>query len=104
MEKDKIHKIEFENGIQMQMTEEASVYIAAHVASQIQTGVFRSLDDHEQVLQKEGSYLNNEFDERRFRDEYGLNNKSRLLEEPALSDHEHFKKDVKRQNLISMFL
>ena len=49
-DKDKIHKIEFEDGTQVNMTEEASVYIAAHVASEMQTGAYRSLDDHEQNI------------------------------------------------------
>lgn len=58
------------------------------------------MDDDQDHTQK--SFLHRDFDEERFRENYGLDKERD--DDQALSEDNHYQKEVKRQNLIKMFL
>ena len=99
---DKIHSIKLHDGQRIQMSEEAGVYIAAHIQAEHnnRSVTYRSHDDNDKSRAKEGSFLHPEFNERKFRNTFGLERG----EDSAASESNHYSKQVKRQNLIQLFL
>ena len=111
-----MHEVGLADGTQIKVSEDAGVYIAAHIAERMKGNV----DEEGNPIKSEAiaddpmSFMNKDFDDRKFRGEFGMNGASKannndnffpLAEQSfANSDHDHYGKDVKRKNLIKLFL
>ena len=97
----KLELIQFADGTTKLISKEAGVYLAAHVKTHEQ---FNSMDGYNT---QEKSFVHPRFNEAALRDDYGLapqdvenhDNKHELN-----SDNDHYQKQVKRSNLIKLFL
>ena len=96
-----------DDGKKINISEEANVYIAAHIAKQIRLNTSRAMDDMNlEDSRRDASYLHKDFDERQFRDKYftdGTKKGNKWLDYEAASDTDHYLKKGKRANLIDFF-